>query len=84
MTSQRPSDPQRLNLYAYVGNNPLMYTDPNGLELYFDLQFDANGKLRNWSDAKKYKKHLAKGTGLKLDIDKQNGQSYDQKCTDKP
>jgi RHS repeat-associated protein len=26
-----PENPQTLNLYSYVGNNPLMYTDPSGL-----------------------------------------------------
>lgn len=73
MTSQRPPDPQRLNLYSYVRNNPLIYTDPNGLELYFELEFDSKGKVKNWSDAKQYRKALEKATGLKLDIDKQTG-----------
>lgn len=34
LTSQRTTDPQRLNLYAYARNNPVLLTDPNGLELY--------------------------------------------------
>src|SRR6185295_4842482 len=34
LTSQRKTDPQRLNLYAYARNNPVLLTDPNGLELY--------------------------------------------------
>jgi len=32
-----PSDPQTWNMYAYVGNNPLSYTDPNGLGFWSDL-----------------------------------------------
>jgi RHS repeat-associated protein len=28
-----PANPQQLNLYAYVGNNPLGYTDPLGLSV---------------------------------------------------
>ncbi len=27
-----PADPQTWNIYTYVGNNPLSYTDPSGME----------------------------------------------------
>lgn len=63
MTSQRPADPQRLNLYTYVRNNPLIHTDPNGLDLY------ATG-----AEAERYRKDLEKATGLKLKLDAKTGQ----------
>ena len=33
-TSRRGFDPQSLNLYSYVRNNPLKFTDPNGMDWY--------------------------------------------------
>jgi RHS repeat-associated protein len=38
-----PADPQTWNAYAYVGNNPLSYTDPSGLGFWSDVgNFFAN------------------------------------------
>jgi RHS repeat-associated protein len=62
MTSQRPPDPQRLNLYVYTRNNPLIFTDPNGLELY------ATGDA-----AALYEADLERATGLTLERDKKTG-----------
>jgi RHS repeat-associated protein len=31
-----PSDPQSWNMYSYVGNNPLSYTDPSGMNWFRD------------------------------------------------
>lgn len=38
LASGRPVEPQTWNRYAYVGNNPLRYIDPSGLDYY-----DQNG-----------------------------------------
>lgn len=38
VTAKRLVDPQRLNLYAYVRNNPLRYVDPDGLDLAIDAK----------------------------------------------
>ena len=62
MTTQRPADPQQLNLYAYVRNNPLRYKDPYGLDLY------ATGE-----EAERFKKDLEKATKLKLKLDSKTG-----------
>ncbi len=40
-----PADPQSLNRYSYVGNNPLKYTDPSGLCFgcsYYDFPIGTN------------------------------------------
>jgi RHS repeat-associated protein len=37
-TLERLIDPQRLNLYAYARNNPLKFTDPNGMDLALDTK----------------------------------------------
>jgi RHS repeat-associated protein len=51
MEKKRLADPQAINLYVYVRNNPLIYTDPNG-ERYVDengnpitVGKDAKGKI---------------------------------------
>lgn len=38
-------DPQSLNRYSYVKNNPLMYVDPTG---HVSFSFDLNGKSWGW------------------------------------
>jgi RHS repeat-associated protein len=55
-TASRPGDPQQFNLYAYVRNNPLALTDPDGK----DLDVAGNEKYRKAVEAELLK--LAPGT----------------------
>jgi hypothetical protein len=47
---QYESDPQSWNLFTYVRNNPLKYTDPSGLSCYYQggslIGCDGDGKVR--------------------------------------
>ena len=45
-----PGDPQMLDRYAYVRNNPLRYTDPTGLGLE-ELTPEGAAELRSWGKA---------------------------------
>jgi RHS repeat-associated protein len=44
-TSDRQADPQQLNLYSYVRNNPLTLTDPSGMIINTDDLNDKDKKL---------------------------------------
>jgi RHS repeat-associated protein len=75
LTSQRKTDPQRLNLYAYARNNPVLLTDPNGLELYV-YGTDA--------EVARFLSDLERITGLKFDYDKSTGRVTIAKNSPKP
>jgi RHS repeat-associated protein len=50
MEPKRAFDPQRMNLYAYVRNNPLLLVDPTG-QIIDDSSLDKDEKYQRWKAA---------------------------------
>lgn len=50
MEPERAFDPQRLNLYAYVRNNPLILIDPTG-QIIDDSSLKDNKDYQEWKKA---------------------------------
>jgi len=64
-----PADPQSLNLYSYVVNNPLNRTDPTGHNWFCTSGGDASCKHWEWHKGSAYtdqngNKFTSKYTGL--------------------
>ncbi|MBL8239731.1 MAG: RHS repeat-associated core domain-containing protein [Bryobacterales bacterium] len=85
---QHPSDPQSWNLYSYVRNNPLRYTDPTGHCLYsgadcFQYLFGAAKAVANIpsNTATLINRGINALTGFSIpDAPRLEGANYDQRA----
>jgi RHS repeat-associated protein len=86
MTPKRAFDPQRINLYLYVRNNPLTLLDSSGEDIE-DQHLNNNEKYQKWKEAflqteegkRLWEKYNAKGFTLKIEWkDGINGASTDK------
>jgi RHS repeat-associated protein len=46
VTLERLIDPQRLNLYSYVRNNPVVFVDPDGMDLIIDAKTEEEARKK--------------------------------------
>ena len=70
--AQRLTDPQSLNLYSYVRNNPLGLTDDTGLDFYLACQTSDHsgcGQVQNGSDKDWVQGQTVNGSFQATDVD---------------
>jgi len=86
MTSARAVHPQSWNRYSYTINNPLRYTDPTGLDWWYDARastaqptwFDSDpgGKWKRWTDNYSYVYQPVNAGGLWVALNPSGPQAF--------